>query len=60
MVKNEVLMVNIGSTSTGGKVLSVNKETAHIQLTKPVWMFGLMLMTRSVRRMERRLLFLVE
>ena len=34
--KNEVLMVNIGSTSTGGRVVSVRDDTAKIALTKPV------------------------
>lgn len=34
--KGEVLMVNIGSTSTGGRVVSVKGETAKITLTKPV------------------------
>ncbi len=33
--KNEVLMVNIGSTSTGGRVLSVRADLAKIQLTGP-------------------------
>lgn len=33
--KNEVLMVNIGSTSTGGKVLSVHADMAKIILTTP-------------------------
>lgn len=34
--KAEVLMVNIGSTATGGKVLAVNKDLAKILLTVPV------------------------
>ena len=34
--KGEVLMVNIGSTSTGGRVVSVKGETAKITVTKPV------------------------
>ena len=34
--KGEVLMVNIGSTSTGGKIVSVKNEIAKIALTKPV------------------------
>ena len=33
--KNEVLMVNIGSTTTGGKVLSVRGDMAKILLTAP-------------------------
>ena len=33
--KNEVLMVNIGSTSTGGRVLSVKADMAKIVLTSP-------------------------
>ena len=33
--KNEVLMVNVGSTSTGGKVLSVRADMAKILLTTP-------------------------
>ncbi|KAI8807282.1 P-loop containing nucleoside triphosphate hydrolase protein [Cladochytrium replicatum] len=33
--KNEVLMVNIGSTSTGGRVLSVKADLAKILLTSP-------------------------
>lgn len=34
--KDEVLMVNIGSTATGGRVLKVGKEQARILLTQPV------------------------
>ena len=34
--KQEILMVNIGSTATGGKVLAVKGELAKIQLTQPV------------------------
>lgn len=34
--KNEILMVNIGSTSTGGKVLGVKDDLAKILLTQPV------------------------
>jgi len=34
--KGDVLMVNIGSTSTGGKVTAVNKDRAKIVLTSPV------------------------
>lgn len=33
--KNEVLMLNIGSTSTGGRVLSVKADLAKIILTTP-------------------------
>ena len=36
LAKGEVLMVNIGSTSTGGRVMSVKNDTARIALTKPV------------------------
>ncbi|KAI9218570.1 initiation factor eIF2 gamma, C terminal-domain-containing protein [Blastocladiella britannica] len=35
LAKNEVLMVNIGSTSTGGRVVSVKADMARIQLTSP-------------------------
>ncbi|KAG9217854.1 hypothetical protein CCMSSC00406_0005224 [Pleurotus cornucopiae] len=35
LVKNELLLVNIGSTSTGGRVLSVKADLAKIQLTSP-------------------------
>jgi len=34
--KNEVLMVNIGSTSTGGKVVGMKGELAKVQLSTPV------------------------
>jgi len=34
--KNEVLMVNIGSLSTGGRVLAVKADLAKISLTNPV------------------------
>lgn len=34
--KGEILMVNIGSTSTGGKVQAVRSDLAKIQLTQPV------------------------
>lgn len=34
--KNEVLMVNIGSTSTGGRVLAVKNDLAKIVLIQPV------------------------
>jgi translation initiation factor 2 subunit 3 len=33
--KNELLLINIGSTSTGGRVLSVKADLAKIQLTTP-------------------------
>jgi translation initiation factor 2 subunit 3 len=36
LTKGEVLMVNIGSTATGGKVTSVKPESATIALTQPV------------------------
>ncbi|KAG8927666.1 hypothetical protein FRC03_002884 [Tulasnella sp. 419] len=35
LVKNEVLMVNIGSTSTGGRVMGVKGDLAKILLTSP-------------------------
>lgn len=35
LAKNEVLMVNIGSTSTGGRVMSVKSDLAKILLTAP-------------------------
>jgi translation initiation factor 2 subunit 3 len=35
LTKNEVLMVNIGSTSTGGRVISVKADMAKIVLTSP-------------------------
>jgi translation initiation factor 2 subunit 3 len=35
LAKNEVLMVNIGSTSTGGRVLTVKADMAKLQLTSP-------------------------
>ena len=34
--KNEVLMVNIGSLSTGGRVTAVKADLAKISLTQPV------------------------
>jgi hypothetical protein len=34
--KNEVLLVNIGSLSTGGRVLATKADMAKIQLTNPV------------------------
>jgi len=36
LAKNEVLMVNIGSLSTGGRVLAVKADLAKISLTNPV------------------------
>jgi len=36
LVKGEVLMVNIGSTSTGGRIMNVKTDTARILLTSPV------------------------
>lgn len=36
LTKNEVLMVNIGSLSTGGRVLAVKADLAKISLTNPV------------------------
>ncbi|KTW31405.1 eukaryotic translation initiation factor 2 subunit gamma [Pneumocystis carinii B80] len=35
LAKNEVLMVNIGSTSTGGRVVSVKADLAKLILTSP-------------------------
>ena len=35
LTKGEVLMVNIGSTSTGGRVMSVKADMAKIMLTSP-------------------------
>ncbi|CAG8550053.1 3640_t:CDS:10 [Ambispora gerdemannii] len=35
LARNEVLMVNIGSTSTGGRVMSVKADLAKIALTSP-------------------------
>lgn len=35
LAKNELLLINIGSTSTGGRVLSVKEDLAKIQLTSP-------------------------
>lgn len=35
LAKNELLLINIGSTSTGGRVLSVKADLAKIQLTTP-------------------------
>lgn len=36
MSKNEVLMVNIGSLSTGGRVIAVKADLAKVGLTNPV------------------------
>jgi len=36
LTKNEVLMVNIGSLSTGGRVIAVKADLARIVLTQPV------------------------
>jgi len=36
LTKGEVLMVNIGSTSTGGRVIAVKSDLAKIGLTTPV------------------------
>ena len=36
LTKNEVLMVNIGSLSSGGRVLAVKADLAKIGLTSPV------------------------
>eukprot|EP01113_Clastostelium_recurvatum_P020356 TRINITY_DN2414_c0_g1_i1.p1 TRINITY_DN2414_c0_g1~~TRINITY_DN2414_c0_g1_i1.p1 ORF type:complete len:614 (+),score=174.83 TRINITY_DN2414_c0_g1_i1:56-1897(+) len=36
LVKGEVLMVNIGSTSTGGRILAVKQDLAKIVLISPV------------------------
>ena len=35
LAKNEILMVNIGSTTTGGRVVSVKADLAKIMLTQP-------------------------
>jgi len=35
LVKNEILLINIGSTATGGRVLAVKNDLAKIQLTTP-------------------------
>lgn len=35
LAKNEVLMVNIGSTATGAKVLGVKADAAKLLLTSP-------------------------
>jgi translation initiation factor 2 subunit 3 len=36
LMKNEVLMVNVGSTSTGGRVLAVKEDMAKVLLLSPV------------------------
>lgn len=36
MIENEVLLINVGSSSTGGRVLSLKKDSVKLQLTKPV------------------------
>ncbi|KAI1731641.1 elongation factor tu GTP binding domain-containing protein [Ditylenchus destructor] len=36
LAKGDVLMVNIGSLSTGGRVLAVKEDAAKIQLTDPI------------------------
>ncbi|CDW58903.1 eukaryotic translation initiation factor 2 [Trichuris trichiura] len=36
LAKNEILMVNIGSLSTGGRVMGVKSDLAKISLTNPV------------------------
>ena len=36
LAKNEVLMVNIGSLSTGGRVTAVKLDLAKVALTQPV------------------------
>mmetsp|Transcript_520 Transcript_520/g.1591 ORF Transcript_520/g.1591 Transcript_520/m.1591 type:complete len:464 (+) Transcript_520:42-1433(+) len=36
LAKGEMLMVNIGSTSTGGRISAVKAELAKVQLTSPV------------------------
>jgi translation initiation factor 2 subunit 3 len=35
LVKSELLLLNVGSTSTGGRVVSVKADLAKIQLTSP-------------------------
>lgn len=35
LAKNEVLMVNIGSTATGAKVLAIKADVAKLSLTSP-------------------------
>lgn len=36
LAKNEILMVNIGSLSSGGRVVAVKQDLAKISLTSPV------------------------
>lgn len=36
LIKQEILMLNIGSMSTGAKVLAVKNDLAKLQLTSPV------------------------
>jgi translation initiation factor 2 subunit 3 len=36
LVKSEILMVNIGSTSTGGRVIAIKNDLAKLALTAPV------------------------
>ncbi len=36
LTKGETLMVNIGSLSTGGRVIAVKADLAKIELTQPV------------------------
>ena len=36
LTKNEILMVNIGSTATGGRVVAVKGDLAKVALTQPV------------------------
>jgi len=35
-VENEMLLINIGSAATGGRVITLKKDSVKIQLTKPV------------------------
>ncbi len=35
LVKNEVIMVNIGSSSVGAKIMAIKKDAAKLQLTSP-------------------------
>ncbi len=36
MAQDEILLINIGSLSSGGRVINVKKDSAKIQLCKPV------------------------
>ena len=36
LAENEILLINIGSLATGGRVIGVKRDTAKIQLYKPV------------------------